>query len=397
MKSDPPWQFTYHPGTIHGGCGVVANLESALEPAGLSRALVICGQSVGANRPLMRQITAGLGDSLVDIFDETTPAKRLSTAAAALDIVNTYDVDVLVGVGGGSSLDVTKQVALLAASESSAAELASILADTHRLPVPDEELLPIVAIPTTLAGADLAHGAGVSAELPSGAVVTGGFGDPRLFPAHVVMDPALIATTPPAILRGSAMNGFNKGVETLYAASATPITDATAMWGLALLSDSLPILADPPFTGDDIAAIAAGMILVQYGIARPNSGTLSIIHAVGHGLRRTSDIQQGVAHAIMTPHVLSLLFAEVDGRRSLLAKALGVAGEPDHAQASIERIVSLRDELDLPSTLREIDDVERADFPRIIEIILDDPLLANGPPGLELTRDSLEEMLAAAW
>ena len=397
MNIDPSWAFTYDPGTIHGGRGSIDSLGSTLRADGFKRALVICGQSVGANEALMTQIKDGLGETLVSIFNETTPAKRLSSAAAALDMATSLEADILVGVGGGSSLDVTKQVAILAASEHSIDQLESMLAETHRLHVPEKDPLPIVSIPTTLAGADLGHGGGVSAERANGDMVSGGFSDPRLFPRHAVVDPGLIATTPPAILRGSAMNGFNKGIETLYASSATPITDATALRGVSLLVDSLPVLGDPPVSAHELADVATGMVLVQYGIARPQVGTLSVIHAVGHGIRRTSGIQQGVAHAIMTPLVLALLFEQVDGRRSLLADALGVPATPDPASAIIDRIVSLRDSLNLPTNLRAVDGPTKADFPQIIDIILEDPLLGNAPPDLVLTSEALEEMLLAAW
>ncbi|NIP60510.1 MAG: iron-containing alcohol dehydrogenase, partial [Gemmatimonadetes bacterium] len=116
-----------------------------------------------------------------------------------------------------------------------------------------------------------------------------------VMPTAAVYDPDLFETTPPGPLRGSAMNGFDKGIETLYARDANPVSDATAIHGLRLLRPALPRLDEPT----PVERAVEGIILVQL------QRKIGIVHAFGHGISRRYDVQQGVAHGVLVPHVLS--------------------------------------------------------------------------------------------
>ncbi|WP_226041066.1 iron-containing alcohol dehydrogenase family protein [Natrinema sp. DC36] len=399
---DPAFRFEYEPATVRFGAGCVDDLEGELEAQGLERALVVCGSTVGSTPDVIDPVRTGLGDRLAGVFDETTPAKRLATAIDGRERLRMDDADVLVSLGGGSSLDVAKVVSILAASDRTAREVATEFAETGTITVPDEGLVPIVAIPTTLAGADLSMVAGVTASPESGLVdeeIGGGISDPELMPAAAVYDPELVGTTPDSILAGSAMNGFDKGIETLYARNATPVTDATARRGLEKLQDGLRAFGDGERDVGTFETLLEGVVLVQYGISRPGETTASIVHAFGHGLTRTDDVQQGAAHGIVVPHVLEYLFESdgVDARAGILADALGVGDAADHEAAVVEAVTQVRDGLGLPSRLRDVDGPDPESFTAVAEAILNDAFMANAPPGLEPTVDEIEGVLERAW
>lgn len=400
---DTGFRFAYDPGVIRHGRGCVADLEGELAALDCDRALVVCGRTVGSTPAVMDPIREGLGDRLAGVFDGTTPDKRLATAIEGAKAMADCDADTLVAVGGGSSIDIAKGISVIAASAAPPENIAVQFEASGSLPVPDGDLPPVVAVPTTLAGADLSILAGITAHPDSGLVETpvgGGVGDPRLMPAALFYDPALLETTPRDILAGSAMNGFNKGIETIYAANATPITDGTAARGVSILSDALPTLALEPDSWDS-AAILEGIILVQYGISRPDGTTLSLLHAFGHGLTANADIQQGAAHAIVTPHALEYLFDAVDGRRELLADAFGIETESrtaaETAAAIVEDVTAVRDALDLPTQLRGVDGLAREDLERVANDTAEDSLIANCPPGLDPTAEELLDVLDSAW
>ncbi len=402
IAAPAPFSFTYRPGRLEVGDGAAGELASVVTAIDASRALVVTGETVGANDDVMDPVRSGLGDRLAGVAALTTPEKRLATAGAVADEFAAAGADCLVGVGGGSSLDLAKVTSILAASERSVEALTDDLGASGTLTLPEGEVPPVVAVPTTLAGADCSQAAGVTAGPESGLArpVAGGVSDPRLFPAAVVADPTLVATTPTDVLAASAMNGFDKGIETLYAPDATPVTDATATRGLQYLTGSLPVLRE----GADLATYAralVGTILVQYGVSRPDATTLSLIHAVGHGLRDVADMHQGRAHAVMAPHVLAYVFAEAGARRDVLAGALGV--EPDRrtpdalADGIVEAVAAVRDGLDLPTRLSHATDLARADRPAVAEAVVADPLTANAPPGVDVSQADVEAMLEAAW
>jgi len=260
--------------------------------------------------------------------------------------------------------------------------------------------VPVVAVPTTLAGADLSIGAGLTAAPASGLVeepVGGGLWDPRLMPAAVVYDPALFATTPASVLAASAMNGFDKGIESLYAHTASPVTDATATRGLGLLVDGLQELGERGPETDVLAPVVEGILLVQYGISRPDGTTMSLVHAFGHGITAHGTVQQGAAHAVVAPHALAYLFEQVDGRRDLLAEALG-RGDADYpATAVVDAVEDVRAALELPTGLREVDGPGPDEFEAVAEATLADSFMANAPAGLDPTVADLVGVLEDAY
>ena len=400
MSESTEFRFDYSPGVIRFGTGCAADLGDELARQGFDSALVVTGQAVGDNPDVMNPVTDGLGSRLGDTFTETTPKKRLGTAARALEAARDCDADVLVAVGGGSSLDVCKVTSILSTRSDTPADAGSELAETGTIKMADGEPLPIVAVPTTLAGADLSIVAGVSASPDSGLVseaTGGGVKDRRLMPTAIFHDPALFATTPKDILAGSAMNGFNKGLETIYTRNATPITDATSSRGLGLMARGLLELGESEPTASVLEPIVEGLILVQFGIGRPDATTLSLIHAFGHTLRDGFQIQQGIAHAVITPQALRYLFDNVDGRRDLLAEALGVEDADDKATAIADAVADVRDGLGLPSRLRDLDGADRTILRDIAESTIDDAFMPNVPEGLNATADDIEQMLEAAW
>src|SRR5699024_6829887 len=97
---------------------------------------------------------------------------------------------------------------------------------------------------------------------------------------------------------------------------------------------------------------------------------LSLIHSLSHGLTRGNSIQQGTAHGIVAPHALDYLFEHVDGRRDLLADALGIIDADDTADAITTSVADVRDALGLPTRLRDVDGPEQDEFPAVAEAVL---------------------------
>ena len=395
------FSFSYQPGTLMYGAGIVDELGAELDRLGCSRALIVCGSTVGATTPVIDPVTAGAGDRLVGVFDKTSAEKYLATVLEGARRVDSTDADVLVGLGAGSSLDTTKLVSVLAAHDDPAAAARRMVAD-GTVHLPDGDPLPTVMIPTTLAGADLSVVAGTRLALDSDPVndevESVGVADERLMPAAGFYDPALFEHTPTPVLTGSAMNGFDKGLEMVYSRDHTAITDATATHGLGLLGRGLPTLGTESPAFEDIVR---GLLLVQYGLSTAETYRASLIHAFGHGFSRRYDATQGVIHAILAPHVLRYLFEEVDGRRNLLAGALGIETESlsdaATAEAVIAEVETVRDAMDLPVRLRTVDGLDQSHFPAIVETIMNDSFMTNVPAGLDPTEAVVTDVLEAAW
>ncbi len=405
-----PFEFEFRPGLINFGRGALSTLDSVLADSGCERGLVVCGENVSANTALMEQVHDGLADRHVGTFTGTTPEKRLSEAVAAARRADELGADVLVPVGGGSSLDVATVASAIRADDRGLDAVRNEVRETGGISLPGDRrnLTPLVPIPTTFAGADLSVVAGITVDLGEELVSTG-VGGEELMPAALVYDPAAFETTPASVLAGSAMNGFDKGLEAIYARDATPITDATAVRGLRLLRSALPSLFEgnggKSQTGSETVARAAmgravaGVILVQFGVSTPDRLKLNVIHAFGHGCRDAFGIQQGLAHAVLAPHVLRAILSRCDARRSVLAEGLGVdlASVDDVADRIVGEVERVRDGLGVPTRLRDLDGTSRDALTEAVEITVQDGLMAFAPPGLELSSADIHDVFEAAW
>jgi alcohol dehydrogenase class IV len=402
------FQHEFKPGRINFGNGGVSDLSDILDENSWNRALVFCGSNVRSTPEVMNPVKDGLGDHLVDVFDGSSPAKHVGTVYECLDLVKSENIDVLVGVGGGSTLDMARAVRLLAATDRTREELQEEIRTTGSVSVPDAPVLPGVVIPTTLAGADLSVVGGARGkpeytgqpepESEGGFVVI----DERLMPDVLLYDPELFATTPDGVLASSAMNGFDKAIEMLYSPHADPITDAVAAKGLRLLGENLPELVPDPDPDGALKQVITGIILAQYGLSVPEAQKISIVHGFGHGFSTRYEVQQGTVHGIVAPTVLEYVFDQADGRRQLIAEKLGITTEAKSdeaiAEAIVSKVTSIRNELGLPSQLRSIEGLEKSHLPPIAEEIENDPWLEeNSPSGLDRSKETIERILNDIW
>lgn len=389
----------FRPGAINFGRGCVRDLEDAVAELGRERALVVTGQNVGANPEVIDAVTAGLGDRLAGVFAETSPAKRIETAYDGVAQMQELDADVLVAVGAGSSLDTATVMSVLAGAYRSLEDIQAEVAATGDIALPDDpaSLTPLIPVPTTFAGADLSVAAGTIIPMEDGTdrevIVVGR----DLMPEAFFYDPDMFDTTPMGVLAGSAINGFDKAVEAIYSQFSNPVTDATAVRSLKYLRSSLPRLRQSDDPGVMERAVM-GIILAQYGVSIPGAYKINVVHAFGHGLRNQWGIQQGVAHAVMVPHVLELIFEQVDGRRDVLAEGLVPEGAPsDPAAAVIAAVEEVRDGLGLPARLRDVDGTDEAGIRGAAELTHADDFVRLGPAGFDPSVAEIEAAIQAAW
>ena len=122
-----------------------------------------------------------------------------------------------------------------------------------------------------------------------------------------------------------------------------------------------------------------------------------MLHAFGHALRDVFDLQQGIAHAVVTPHALRALFdAGVDP--TPLAEGFGVPSDE-----VVDRVVTIRDALGLPATIRAATDRTGAaataseELAAAARATAQDSFAAAAPPGFDLDETAAEAILTAAW
>lgn len=171
-------------------------------------------------------------------------------------------------------------------------EIRAEIDDAGSVSVPSgQELVPLVNIPTTFAGADMSAAAAITYPTDDGDRTETIPIAHQLMPDGLFYDPDLFETTPTSVLTGSAINGFDKALETIYSTYANPITDGTAVEALQYFRESLPYLRerDDP---EVMEHAVVGTMLAQYGLSTPGAYKANVVHAFGHALRIEFGIQQ---------------------------------------------------------------------------------------------------------
>jgi alcohol dehydrogenase len=281
----------------------------------------------------------------VELFDGVEPDPTLSVIRDGVAAAREAEADVLVGVGGGSSMDVAKGAAVILANPDLEAE------PFGRGHVP-EPGIPTVLLPTT---------AGSGAEVSPAVVVIDdrdghekkGIIDPNAFGTVAVVDPSLSDALPPEITRATGIDVFAHAVGSVISTTSNPVADALCTRAMELVEGSLRAAtfhgADAP-TARNAMALAAMTAM----LGRVNGGKAAI-HAVAYGVQSIYDVPHGEAIAAVLPAVLEYnLPAAVPTYATLGTRLYGAEGDArSRAETFLEGVRRLRSDVGLDARLRE--------------------------------------------
>jgi alcohol dehydrogenase class IV len=359
----------------HFGAGTASELPRAVRETGSSAAVIVTDPALAGAPVIARVRDALAADGMTaSVFAGVRPNPSTDDVAAGADVVAGLAADAgrvaVVAVGGGSSIDAAKGIALAAVNPQRGRDL-DYRGDFAR------PALPIVAVPTT---------AGTGAETNAFAVVT----DPatrRKFyvghassrPAVAILDPDLTAGLPPGATAATGMDALTHALESLMSSRVNPWSEGIALQVIRMIAGHLPrAVAD----GGDREA-RSQMLLAAHlaGVGMATTG-LGICHAIGHSLGGRFDIAHGVALTMVLPGVLRFNLPACRERLAAVAFAFG-AGDTArsagwNAAAAIDAVIALADRVGMTHQMADFG-VTAADFDLIAADALDDEVLANTP------------------
>ena len=265
-----------------------------------------------------------------------------------VDVLQKEGCDFVIGLGGGSPLDVAKLVCLKA---------------THPLPLAEYEVLhgglakissdlpSMLAIPTA---------AGTGSEVGRGAVVTIKSLDrkalvfsPHLLPKTAIVDPELTIGLPKALTAATGMDALTHNLESYLSTVYHPICDGIALAGVKLVAQHLRRAVD---NGSDLEARGAMMMAAMMG-AIAFQKELGVTHSLAHPLSTVANLHHGLANAILLPYTMAFNRNAATDQLRDIAAAFGVniyALSPEQgAQAAIDQVAQLCKDIGIPSRLRE--------------------------------------------
>lgn len=320
------------------------------------RAYVITGRSVSAqSQGPLQQIVEKLGARCVGVYaaiSAHTPREDALKAAAAARVA---DADVLVGVGGGSVIDAVKAVQLCLWLNLREIEDFERYSGTSADPQPIEapvDAIRAISVSTTLSAAEFTSMAGITHSATRTKQI---YKHPLMAPALVILDPAALKDTPPALLYATAVRSIDHAVETYLSPQASPATEGLSLQGLRLLAGALWRMPDRP--GDLALAMQAQFGMWQ-AIAAAGVPT-GASHGIGYALGAGFGVSHGETSCVMLPAVVEWTSrTDVFGAEAL-AEALERPGKP-----VCESLRQLIVHLNLPVTLQTLG-VGRAAFPEL--------------------------------
>ena len=322
---------------IEFGAGAVARLPEIVARHGARALLVTGGRSLAASGR-RDALLKGLRATGVSVAGEVAVTGEPSPALVdeAVTAHRAVDVDVVLGIGGGSVLDAAKAIAgLLRTGTSVRDHLEGV---GPQLPYPGPAV-PLVAVPTTAGtGSEATRNAVISEQGPGG--FKRSFRDERLVAADAVVDPDLLAGLRPVAIAINGLDALTQLLEAYVSLRAGPVTDALALDGLAAARDGLVAWhADPDGAGAPAARSRMAYAALLSGICLAHAG-LGAVHGLAPPLGALFPVPHGAAcgatlAAVTAANIGALAEREPGsptlGRYAVLGRLLAdlPAGTPD--------------------------------------------------------------------
>ncbi len=335
--------------------GAIKLLAAECERVGIRRPLVVTDAGVRAAGVLQKALDA-LGDLPVTVFDQTPPNPTESAVRAALAVWQAGQCDGLIAVGGGSSIDLAKGLAIMATHPGPLTDYATILGGSPKI---TPQAAPLIAVPTT---------AGTGSEVARGAIVIVddgrklGFHSWNLMPKAAICDPELTLGLPPALTAATGMDAIAHCMETFMAPAFNPPADGIALDGLARAWAHIERATND---GSDREARLNMMSASMQGAMAFQKG-LGAVHSLSHSLGGVNPrLHHGTLNAMFLPAVVAFNAQaesiQKERRLERMAHAMGLASGSDIPQA----IRDLNARLGLPKGLAEMG-VQRDWFDKIV-------------------------------
>ncbi len=306
-----------------------------------------------------------------ELFDgvEPEPSKEIGDTCA--DRVRSCGADVLIGLGGGSSLDVAKTAAIVARHGGPAEKYLGIAK------VPGRGL-PTLLMPTT---------SGTGSEVTPIAVLTDAqenlkkaIVSENLYANAAIVDPELTVTAPPSVTASTGLDTLTHAIEAYTNRFALPFVDTLALQAITLVGRHLRRAV---MCGEDIGARAGMSLASTYGGMCLGPVNTAAVHALAYPLGGTYHVSHGVANSLLLPYVMEFNLPACLERYSQIAAALGERVDHlscrDAARRAVDTVRELAEDVGVPLQIRDLD-VPKTAIPDMAKAALEvTRLLKNNP------------------
>ena len=316
------------------------------------------------------------------VFDGAQPNPTVSNVNAGLEALKAAQADLVVSLGGGSSHDCAKGIALVAAN-------GGRIEDYEGVDKSAKPQLPLLAVNTT---------AGTASEMTRFTIITDetrhvkmAIVDKHVTPFLSVNDSGMMEGMPAALTAATGMDALTHAVESYVSTAATPLTDACAVKAIELIARYLPTAVSEPKNQEAREKMAYAQFLAGMAF---NNASLGYVHAMAHQLGGFYDLPHGVCNALLLPHVEAFNMGAASGKLNEVGAILQ-ANNPQLAGLDpVAAIKKLADIVGIPKSLEELG-VKREDFDVLAENALKDVCGLTNP--VQASHAEIVGIFAAAF
>jgi alcohol dehydrogenase class IV len=363
------------------GSGCLTECRQFLLDRGVQRALVIAPPFA---RKMAERVLLGLPHTQIDDSVEAEPS--VSSFNAVLARAQAFQPDAVIGLGGGSALDVAKLVAALLDGRQKIGEVFGIGLVQNRSPL-------LVCVPTT---------AGTGSEVSPNAILLDdvdemkkGVVSPWLVPDAAFIDAELTLSVPPAVTAATGLDALTHCIEAYTNKFAHPVVDVWAIEGVRLIAGSL---ADAVRQPANLAAREKMALGSLYGGLCLGPVNTAAVHALSYPLGGRYHVAHGHANAILLPHVVRFNIPAATARYAAVAIALGAesaASDEATAEAGIAQLWQLIDATGLEMSLSALG-IDEKETPQLAAAGLSVTRLMKNNPR-PMSQQDAEDIYHAAF
>lgn len=337
--------FDYAPRTrIIFGAGTLDRLGELSAELGAKHVFLVTDKGLAAAGHEARAVTALENAGIqITIFDDVHANPTTEDVDRGLQVARNHPIDLIVGLGGGSSMDCAKGINFLLTNGGK-------MEDYWGVGKATQPMLPLIAVPTT---------AGTGSEAQSFAVIAHpethmkmACGDKKAACRIAILDPELTLTMPRSVTQVTGIDALSHALETFVTKPRNEISQLFSRRAWTLLANSFPKVLDTP---DDLIARGNMQLGAHFAGAAIENSMLGATHALANPLSAHFNLTHGVAIGIMLPHVIRFNSELVGDHYSTLASDIGLceAQDPNGADLLAEHIQSLIAMAGAPTSLSQ--------------------------------------------
>ncbi|MDA8646411.1 iron-containing alcohol dehydrogenase [Porticoccaceae bacterium] len=355
------------------GAGFSDHLGEVLEGLGFNRAFVVTDPGI-IQFGLLDKTKKSLERHNIEyhIYSDVVADPPESVVEGAVSIAQDFGCDVVIGFGGGSSMDVAKLLAVLIEGEQA-------LRDMYGVDKVTNSRLPLIQVPTT---AGTGSEATMVSIITTGETTKAGVVSRTLLADKIILDPNLTLGLPAHVTAATGIDAMVHAIEAFTSKRLkNPLSDMLALQSLALLSSNIRTAV---LNGEDVAAREAMLLGAMLAGQAFANAPVAAVHALAYPLGGNYHIPHGLSNSLVLPHVLrfnavaaSDLYQVVAGVILPAEQRSGAAGGA--AEALADYFLTLAEDLGLQTSLRQMNIPEHDLSQLAEEAMLQQRLLINNP------------------